>query len=49
MCRRNLFYAGILIAFGSGLLLSLFIESSLVRFVLGVGTITAGLFMLKRC
>lgn len=48
MCRRNLFFAGILIAFGAGVLVSLFIESTLFRFVLGIGAIGAGFFLLKK-
>ena len=49
MCRRNFLLSCILIAIGIGLVLSLFIESSLIRFLIGMGLIVTGLFFRKRC
>ena len=48
MCRRFFFWAGILIAFGAGLLLSLCVESGLIRLLIGAGSILGGFFLLKR-
>lgn len=48
MCRKNLLYAGALIAFGAGVLVSLFIESALFCFAIGLGTICGGVFLLKK-
>lgn len=48
MCRRNLLFAGVLIAFGVGILVSLFIESTLFRFGLGICSIVGGIFLLKK-
>lgn len=48
MCRRNLFFAGVLIAFGVGVLVSLFIESSIFRLALAFGAVGAGFFLLKK-
>ena len=48
MCRRNLFFAGILIAFGVGLLVGVCLESSFVRCLIGLGTIIGGFVLLKR-
>lgn len=48
MCRRNLFFAGILIAFGAGVLVSLLVEATLFCFAIGVGAIGAGFFLLKK-
>lgn len=47
MCRRNLLFASVLIAFGAGLLLSLFIESTLFRLILGGAAVVGGFFLLK--
>lgn len=47
MCRRNLLFASVLIAFGAGVLLSLLIESVLFRLILGGAAVAAGLFLLK--
>lgn len=48
MCRRNLFFAGILIAFGVGLLVGSCMESGFISFAVGFGVIVAGFFFLKR-
>lgn len=48
MCRRYFFWAGILIAFGSGLLFSLLLDSSLLRLILGGVFVVGGLCLLKR-
>ena len=47
MCRKNLFYGGIWIAFGAGMLLGLLIESVLLRFVLGMIASCVGFFFVK--
>ena len=47
MCRKNLLFAGILIAFGTGLLLSLLIEGALLRLLLGLGGVVGGFLLLK--
>ena len=48
MCRRNLFFAGVVIAFGVGLLFGIFFESAVIQFVLGIGSIMGGLFLLHK-
>lgn len=47
MCRRNLLIASILIAFGAGLLLSLVVESTLLRLILGGASVVGGVLLLK--
>lgn len=48
MCRRNLVVSAALIAFGAGLLLSLCIESGLVRFGLAAAALVVGFGLLKK-
>ena len=47
MCRRYFVWSGILIAFGAGVLLSLTLDSVLLRLILGVGSGAWGMWLLK--
>lgn len=47
MCRKNLFYAGILLAFGGGLVLSLMLESVLLRLLLSAVAMAGGCCLLR--
>ncbi len=47
MCRRNLVLAAALIAFGCGMILSLVIDSVLIRLCLGSITIALGIGLLR--
>lgn len=48
MCRKNIFFAGVLISFGAGLLLGIFFESTIFPFLLGVGSIVGALCLLHK-
>lgn len=48
MCRRNVFFAGVLIAFGVGLLIGSCMESGFIPGVVGFGVVVGGFFFLKR-
>ena len=48
MCRRNLFYAGILIAFGVGVLIGACCESGLIIMILGCASICGGFCLIKK-
>lgn len=47
MCRKNLFYGGVLLALGAGILVSLVIEGVLLRLLLGAAAIAGGIFLLR--
>lgn len=47
MCRRNFVLAAALIGFGAGVLLSLAVESTLVRLIVGGAAICAGMGLLR--
>ena len=47
MCRRNLFYAGTLIAFGAGILVGCGCGTGFVILILGCGSIFGGICLLK--
>ena len=47
MCRKNLIPAAALIGFGAGVWLGLFIESSLLRLVVGAAAIGVALWLVK--
>lgn len=48
MCRRNLFYAGILMAFGAGLLIGSGCGSGFFILILGCGSIFGGFCLIKK-
>lgn len=48
MCRRNQLLAVGLLSFGLGLLVVVWIEAELLRWLLGIGLVTAGLALLKQ-
>ncbi len=47
MCRRNWIPAAALIGFGAGLVLSLVVESVLLRLIVGGAAIGVGLWLLR--
>lgn len=47
MCRKHLIPAAALLGFGAGVWTGLFIESSLVRLVVGAAAIGVALWLLK--
>lgn len=48
MCRRNQLWAFVLIAFGLGLLVGLWLTSGFLCGCLGVGAVALGLILLQR-
>lgn len=47
MCRRNMVLAAALIGFGAGILVSLVLESALLRLIVGAASIGVGLGLLR--
>ncbi|MBQ3215190.1 MAG: hypothetical protein IJB11_03630 [Oscillospiraceae bacterium] len=48
MCRRNQLLAVALLAFGAGLLVCGWIDTKFMRWVLGIGLVAAGLYLLQK-
>lgn len=48
MCRRQMLYGWILVAFGAGLLLGLLIPSGFVKCCLGLGSAALGVLILTK-
>lgn len=48
MCRRNQLFAFLLIAFGVGLLVGLWLTSGFVCGCLGVGSVVCGLLLIQK-
>ncbi len=48
MCRRNQLLGVGMLAFGLGLLMVVWIEAEILRWVLGIGLVAAGLALLQK-
>lgn len=48
MCRRNQLLGVGMLAFGLGLLMVVWIEAEILRWVLGIGLVAAGLTLLQK-
>ncbi len=48
MCRRNQLYAWILLSFGAGVLLGLWLECNFLAHCFGIGVICAGSCLLRK-
>lgn len=48
MCRRNLLFGWIALAFGAGLLLGVMVDSALVKWCLGAVCLGVGLALLRK-
>jgi len=48
MCRRNWFHGWLMIAFGAGVLLGTLVDSGLLLFLIGLGTLAWGFCLMQK-
>lgn len=48
MCRRQLLFAWILLAFGAGLLLGVLLDSAFLKCCMGIGSLVVGILLLRK-